>query len=217
VEWHSRTDCVLPELSSTNKARRASALNERAPASPAQQVFCHIDSDRHISACITAAQAVLLNPSHVAQHQKGEAAYVPVLKDAPTFVAAPSAAFDELGDPSNYELLFTNNSVVLEVEGAEADLTIVDLPGIIQFHEQGQRYVDLIKSMVTNTIQQDHTIIVMALTAVDDLENQVMHLAAIACWESHALWECAHARAIGARRLSAWAGSRGVHLRRHAS
>ena len=115
---------------------------------------------------------MLLNPSRVAEHQRGEAAFVPVLPDAPTSAPEPSAAFIALGDPSSYELLFTNNSVVLEVEGAEADLTIVDLPGIIQFHEQGQRYVDLIKGMVTGAIQQDHTIIVMALTAVDDLENQ---------------------------------------------
>eukprot|EP00798_Chlamydomonas_sp_ICE-L_P015105 gene15105-21161_t len=73
-------------------------------------------------------------------------------------------------------LEFTCNTVVLELEGAEMDLTIVDLPGIIQFHPKGEHYVDMIKYMVKKIIEQQHVIMVMTLTAMDDLENQAVSL-----------------------------------------
>eukprot|EP00798_Chlamydomonas_sp_ICE-L_P007078 gene7078-174_t len=73
-------------------------------------------------------------------------------------------------------LEFTCNTVVLELEGEEVDLTIVDLPGIIQFHPKGQPYVDMIKAMVKKNIEQQHVIMVLTITAMDDLENQAIKL-----------------------------------------
>jgi hypothetical protein len=49
----------------------------------------------------------------------------------------------------------------------------VDLTGIIASHSKGEKYVQLIHSMVRQIIQQPHVIIVMTITAMDDMENQV--------------------------------------------
>jgi len=78
---------------------------------------------------------VLLNTKVVDRTKEQSAAFVPKNLQRPddTVKVKHSPAFDSLGD-SDYELEFTSNSVVLEIEGAEADLTIVDLPGIIQSH-----------------------------------------------------------------------------------
>ena len=76
---------------------------------------------------------MLLNPKVVERTKEQSAAFVPKNLQRLDDTVKHSPAFDSLGD-SDYELEFTSNSVVLEIEGAEADLTIVDLPGIIQSH-----------------------------------------------------------------------------------
>ncbi len=141
----------------------------------------------HISPAVTAAQAVLLNPSHVAQHPGGARAFVPLFPnvnprtstpskaaaagavnghgdlvavaattagdfedgdssadDGPSTSSAPpsghhrssggsavrhSAAYGSLSAVRGYELQFTMDRVVLDINGADADLTVVDLPG----------------------------------------------------------------------------------------
>ena len=76
---------------------------------------------------------MLLNPKAVDRAKGQAAAFVPQNLQKPGDTVKHTAAFESLGD-TDYELEFTSNSVVLEIEGAEADLTIVDLPGIIQSH-----------------------------------------------------------------------------------
>jgi hypothetical protein len=63
--------------------------------------------------------------------------------------------------------------VVLEIDGAEADLTIIDLPGIIHDHPAGRQYVELVEQMTRANLAPEHHIIAMALPAGLDPETQV--------------------------------------------
>ncbi len=63
--------------------------------------------------------------------------------------------------------------VVLEIAGAEADLTIIDLPGIIHDHPAGRQYVELVELMTRINLAPEHHIIAMALPAGLDQETQV--------------------------------------------
>lgn len=153
-----------------------------AAGQPLEEQFCTVYDKAHISPAVTAAQAVLLNPSHVARQSGGATAFVPLClgtaahgsesghrAPAPPFTTrAPgltvagnramgdcgtdepsvssaaltghyrtsagtavrhSAAYDSLPSVRQYERQFTMDRVVLEIDGADADLTIVDLPG----------------------------------------------------------------------------------------
>ncbi|GAX77442.1 hypothetical protein CEUSTIGMA_g4887.t1 [Chlamydomonas eustigma] len=143
---------------------------------PPEQLFCTVTRQQDITACVSAAQAVLLNPDIVSQTEGGVAAFTPCIADDAQKEPEHSRSFLEL--PAEYQLEFTRNSVVLEIEGADADLTIIDLPGIIQSHHKGPHYVEMIKNMVLNSIEPDHVIIVMVITAMDDVENQAINLEA---------------------------------------
>ncbi|KXZ49643.1 hypothetical protein GPECTOR_20g500 [Gonium pectorale] len=111
---------------------------------PPEELFCTVTDKSHIAACVTAAQAVLLNPKAVQAMQGGAQAFVPDLSGA---VPSESEAKEGLGGAGPYELDFTANKVVLEIDGAEADLTIIDLPGIIHNHSRGRQCVELVERM----------------------------------------------------------------------
>jgi hypothetical protein len=63
--------------------------------------------------------------------------------------------------------------VVLVLRGARADLTLIDLPGIIQSDEDNPGNVGLVKDMVTGFIKRGRAIIVAAISCKDDINNQV--------------------------------------------
>lgn len=63
--------------------------------------------------------------------------------------------------------------MVLVIKGAQADLTLIDLPGIIQSDEDSPQNVDLVKDMVTDYIKRERAIIVAAISCKDDINNQV--------------------------------------------
>ena len=103
---------------------------------PPEELFCTITRKEDITLCVTAAQAVLLNPGFVDMTKGKAAAFVP-LNLAGDGSPSPrhSDSFNSIPiSESGHQLEFISNSVVLEIEGADADLTIVDLPGIIQAH-----------------------------------------------------------------------------------
>jgi hypothetical protein len=77
------------------------------------------------------------------------------------------------GLPAQDELKFTKNAVVLVIKGAQADLTLIDLPGIIQSDEDSPQNVGLVKDMVTDYIKRERAIIVAAISCKDDINNQV--------------------------------------------
>ena len=78
------------------------------------------------------------------------------------------------------ELKFTENVVCLSIEGPNVgNLTLVDLPGLIQCAEDDEkRFIDMIKKMVKRYMDYEANIIVEAITCKDDLENQVVHMLA---------------------------------------
>ncbi|KAG2422241.1 hypothetical protein HXX76_016193 [Chlamydomonas incerta] len=142
---------------------------------PPEQLFCVVTDKAHITACVSAAQAVLLNPRVVEGAVGGPQAYVPELSSAqPGCRPADSAPLRALGDAACYELAFTSNKVVLEIDGAEADLTIIDLPGIIHDHAKGLDTVKAVERMSRTHLAPAHHIIVIAQPAGHDLETQAI-------------------------------------------
>ncbi|PNH03187.1 Interferon-induced GTP-binding protein Mx1 [Tetrabaena socialis] len=140
---------------------------------PPEEYFCTVRVKAHIAACVTAAQAALLNPTEVGKTPRGVLAFVPDLSgDKPR---SPQALL-ALSDANRYELGFTFNKVILQIYGAEADLTIIDLPGIIHDHPQGKHVVDLVERLTRQSIAPDHCIIIMALPAGLDPETQAIRL-----------------------------------------
>lgn len=77
------------------------------------------------------------------------------------------------------QLKFTRNVVVLEITGADVDLTLIDLPGIIQSDQSGDgANVELVKQLVQHYMRNERAIIVAATTCKDDIDNQVSSCAA---------------------------------------
>ncbi|GLC38721.1 hypothetical protein PLESTF_001692100 [Pleodorina starrii] len=140
---------------------------------PPVEFFCDVSDASHITACVTAAQAVLLNPTAVESDPGKAKAYVPDLSGPQP---KPSTAFKALGDATRYELGFTANKVVLEILGADVDLTIIDLPGIIHDHPKGRHYVTMVEQMTKQNLAPKHHIIAMALPAGLDPETQAIRL-----------------------------------------
>ncbi|KAL6755541.1 P-loop containing nucleoside triphosphate hydrolase protein [Haematococcus lacustris] len=109
-----------------------------------------------VGPAVSRAQKAVLNPG------KGYASFVdptsPILADA-----------DELG--------FSRNVVVLEIQGADISLSLIDLPGIINSTEkkEDQYLVNMIKDMVKQYIEASQTIIVLAVHALSDIQNQVVY------------------------------------------
>ncbi|KXZ52299.1 hypothetical protein GPECTOR_10g931 [Gonium pectorale] len=140
---------------------------------PAEELFCTVTDKSQLTACVTAAQAVLLNPKAVLEAPGGAGAFVPNLSSTEPKQAS---ALQALGSASNYQLMFTANKVVLEIDGAEADLTIIDLPGIIHDHPKGKQYVEMVERMTRACLAPENHIIAMALPAGLDPETQAIRL-----------------------------------------
>ncbi|KAG2440608.1 hypothetical protein HYH02_010187 [Chlamydomonas schloesseri] len=144
---------------------------------PPEQLFCVVTDKAHITACVSAAQAVLLNPRAVEAAVGGAQAFVPELASAqPGGRPVDSPTLRSLGDANRYELAFTSNKVVLEIDGADADLTIIDTPGIIHDHPKGRHLVEVVERMVKAALAPAHHIIAMALPAGLDPETQAIRL-----------------------------------------
>ena len=120
---------------------------------------------------VSAAQKALLNPNTPAGIFVSQA-------DA----AASSARGTGLGvassdSPAMEEadaLRFTRNVVVLEITGADVDLALIDLPGIIQAEQtDDESNVELVRQLVQQYISNERAIIVATITCKDDIDNQV--------------------------------------------
>ncbi|GFH23228.1 uncharacterized protein HaLaN_20813, partial [Haematococcus lacustris] len=98
-----------------------------------------------------------------------KAAVGPVVQMAQRAVLNPSRSFDGFEDQASLvalagpdELGFTRNVVVLEIQGADISLSLIDLPGIISSTEKEED-------------QRPQTIIVLAVHALSDIQNQVVY------------------------------------------
>lgn len=151
------------------------------PDPPPEQVFADNVCAADVHHFINAAQTLLLNPSTAQAAQQADAkAFAPTVNGGN---CTPSEAFRSafgVVDPDyGHQLAFTRNIVVVAVTGADVDLSVIDLPGIVQSHEKGEQYADMTKDMVRHFIGQDHVQIVMAISGMDDVENQVRGRAGI--------------------------------------
>jgi hypothetical protein len=134
---------------------------------------------------VSAAQRALLNPDTPADifARDADKAASEALKStsASSSKSAISFSFGPASTASVEQedaLKFTRNVVVLEITGADVDLSLIDLPGIIQT-EQGDdgSNVKLVKELVEQYISSDRAIIVETITCKDDIDNQVGSLA----------------------------------------
>lgn len=115
-------------FSATVKLRRA-PVGGGAHSRAAEEVLCTVRDKRQATRAIQVAQALLLNP--------GDANGQPCDAFWDTSAGTPSDVFESvLGrrGSEEWEEEFTRGCVVVEVAGADVDLTIIDLPGIIHDH-----------------------------------------------------------------------------------
>jgi hypothetical protein len=110
---------------------------------PVEEVFAVLSQDRRDSlpTYISAAQRALLNPrtssavfAKAAEHEVEAAAAADSSVPSNGF-SVSAAALDAIRMTD--ELQFTKNVVVLEISGASVDLTLIDLPGLIQTDSDG--------------------------------------------------------------------------------
>lgn len=153
--------------------------NKQLESRPTEEVFKTLyDSQKDVlHHYITAAQRALLNPESPADM---------FAKLADT-LAAQSGGNDghtsssgraspaESEATSKDVLAFTRNVIVLEITGADVDLALIDLPGIIQTEQADDgTNVELVQQLVKQYISRQRTIIVATITCKDDIDNQVM-------------------------------------------
>lgn len=142
-------------------------------SSTQERLLCTVDNKQQLSKYISAAQRALLNPSRPLvspEPSEGTASQSTGSLTDTDFDCADISENPPLFD----ELKFTRNKVVLEVSGADVDLSLIDLPGIIQTDADGDNsMVELVHNLVKDSISNDRAIIVTAITCKDDMENQV--------------------------------------------
>jgi hypothetical protein len=82
---------------------------------------------------------------------------------------------DAVGAAAGQPLKFSRNVVVLEVRGAPVNLTLIDLPGIIQNVERPQDapYRALVAELLREYVARDNAIIVATVSCKEDIETQV--------------------------------------------
>ena len=116
-------------------------------------VFATTQDPAGVEELVRKAQKALLNPS----------------TDASQFLSAPNRS-----DTSADELLFSQDTVIIEILGAELNLSLVDLPGIIKSvqSQKDQQLIPLIESVITSYISHSNTLILAVFTCKDDMENQ---------------------------------------------
>ncbi|KAI8475322.1 MAG: P-loop containing nucleoside triphosphate hydrolase protein [Monoraphidium minutum] len=143
-------------------------------ARPDEVTFASLDEARRgdVATAIRAAQKALLNPRRPWEELAA--------------LARPGADAEALGEGRD-QLKFTRNVVVLEVMGADVNLTLIDLPGIIQSDDDNPDNKHIVTSMVTDFIKESRTIVIAAVMCgrasvygrcKDDINNQaIMDLA----------------------------------------
>ncbi|KAA1470471.1 hypothetical protein DENSPDRAFT_774675 [Dentipellis sp. KUC8613] len=115
-----------------------------------------ITSKADVTERIRRAQRAILNPSTNFQ----------------TFLQGPDA------DPNAMELSFSKNTICLQISGPDvADLSFVDLPGIIQSVATGGNLedVELIRQLAISYIRKESCIVLLTVACEIDLENQAAY------------------------------------------
>lgn len=142
----------------------------------------------HLHLYISAAQRALLNPQTPTED------FVQQADDAVS-EARSGRSSSSLDSGTEDTLAFTRNVIVLEITGADADLTLIDLPGIIQTEVNRDGSVELVKGLVQQYIRSDRAIIVATISCKDEIKNQVRvmiarHCVALVALQSGPLTRC---------------------------
>ncbi|KAF5840381.1 P-loop containing nucleoside triphosphate hydrolase protein [Dunaliella salina] len=79
-------------------------------------------------------------------------------------------------EATSNECQFSRNLVVLEVRGMPYNLTLIDLPGIINSteHPEDTHLIQLIREVVKSYISKPRTVIVAAISCKNDIDNQTV-------------------------------------------
>ncbi|TFY58340.1 hypothetical protein EVG20_g8188 [Dentipellis fragilis] len=120
------------------------------------------------------------------------------IRRAQRAILNPSANFQAFlqgadADPDVMELSFSKNTICLQISGADvADLSFVDLPGIIQSVATGgnPEDVELIRELAISYIRKPSCIILLTVACETDLENQ-------AAYGLASQYDPSHARTVG--------------------
>jgi len=77
------------------------------------------------------------------------------------------------GSDGKQNLHFTANTIVLNISGPDChDITIIDIPGMIQNDDSNGRDVNAVMSMVTDFVRAKNSVIVVCMPCDDDVDNQ---------------------------------------------
>lgn len=81
---------------------------------------------------------------------------------------------NSVDEADSNELKFTRNVVVLEILGADINLTAIDLPGIIHTTEKDEdrTNVDLIRELTEHYMSKERAIIIITISCKVDMDNQ---------------------------------------------
>ncbi|KAJ9073386.1 hypothetical protein DSO57_1017098 [Entomophthora muscae] len=82
----------------------------------------------------------------------------------------------KLKDASSNELTFTENTILIKIQGAKTNLTLIDLPGIIRSTENDKdaHSIALVENLVKTQIQNPKALIIAAISCKDEIENQAI-------------------------------------------
>ncbi|KAK9765630.1 hypothetical protein K7432_005864 [Basidiobolus ranarum] len=118
---------------------------------PQEKYFGSVKAKKDVGLLVIRAQRALLNPER-----------------ATDFFACVNL------DDSPDDLQFTKNVVVLHIKGADIDLSLIDLPGIIRSVDDpnDNHLIPLVRSLVQVYIEKPKTIIVATISCKDDIDNQ---------------------------------------------
>ncbi|WIA22587.1 hypothetical protein OEZ86_009572 [Tetradesmus obliquus] len=173
--------------------REYSKDNKQLETAPKELAFEALNQDQkdQLHHYIAAAQRALLNPDTpldiFVQYADSAAAAAAAAVDADSNGAAAESglAGSSSGSGSKTaglaaavpadQLQFTRNVVVLEITGADVDLALIDLPGIIQTEQADYgSNVELVQQLVRHYISSKRAIIVATITCRDDIDKELV-------------------------------------------
>jgi GTP-binding protein EngB required for normal cell division len=160
----------LPETNCFVKLRKEFSADHLPLKKVVEIPFHQQKSKRGLDTVIKHAQTLLLNPSKELENRK---------VNNKTLFESISHKLQEIL-PENNELMFTQNVICVDIQGEDIDLTLIDLPGIIQSVglNQDKTMIGMIERLVKSYIKKERSLILAVITCKDEIENQaIFHMA----------------------------------------
>ncbi|TFK24431.1 P-loop containing nucleoside triphosphate hydrolase protein [Coprinopsis marcescibilis] len=155
------TECTMTKdpgpWSCTIKLRLEFQANGNQMLEPTTVVFAEVQDPSEVELWLKRAQAAILSTTMA----PGD------------FHNKTSAELQALQSATGVMAAFSFNTVEMYVRDPQgADLSFVDLPGIIQHHTTDPEMVPFVKKLVERNIKGKNTLIVLTIPMTDDIENQ---------------------------------------------